>query len=373
MLEFTETSIKVESECLEPYLEPSDGFGVNLSRARTRHEVIAHDILTDIMKFRRISGPQAACASTPCQKCLAPHLSKIVSAVEQGIPVTLVLPAFPGKSPNLAKVLGTLPDMAERRALEFLQHLCDRVERYYAPGARIILCSDGRVFSDVVGMRDEDVTAYQRELSRMITDPGLSSISTFDLDDVYDDLSEGLAFDQMRARLMVQYAQPLDLLKKAISRGGKASDCSVDDREANRLYCGITRFLVEDATFPGQTQSRTAIQKECRTRAYAVIQRSQAWGDWVSARFPGAIRLSIHPQTCGAKKLGIRLIEPDHWLTPWHGVAVDVGGRFMLLKRSQAEQLGARLIHLNGRPSHYVLTDENELEKLQGAENAAEN
>lgn len=321
------------------------------------------------MKFRRISGPQTACASSPCQTCLEPHLSKIVSAVEQGLPVTLVLPAFPGKSPNPAKVLGTLPDMAERRALEFLQHLCDRVKQYHSPGARIILCSDGRVFSDVVGMRDEDVTAYQRELSRIIAESGLASISTFDLDDLYE--YEGLDFDQMRARLMEQYGEPIDLLKAAVSRGGKTNDCSVDDKEANRLYCGITRFLVEDAMFPGQRQSRTAIQKECRTRAYAVIQRSQAWGDWVEARFPHAIRLSIHPQTCGAKKLGIRLIGPDHWLTPWHGVAVEVGGRFMLLKRSQAEELGARLVHFEGRPSHYVLADESELSKLQGAEYGA--
>jgi len=273
------------------------------------------------------------------------------------------LPAFPGKSPNPAKILGTLPDMAERRALGFLQHLCDRVKRYHSPGARIILCSDGRVFNDVVGMRDEDVTAYRRELSRIITDAGFASISTFDLDDVY----ENLDFDQMRERLMERYGTPIDVLKAAVSRG-KADDCSADDKEANRLYRGITRFLVEDAMFPGRKRSRAAIQKECRIRAYEVIQRSQAWGAWVEARFPHAVRLSIHPQTCGAKKLGIRLIEPDHWLTPWHGVAVEVGGRFILLKRSQAESLGARLVHLEGRPSHYVLTDESKLSTLRGIE-----
>lgn len=354
MLEFNERSIKNEPEYPDY---------THLTSA-PRYDKIAYDILIDVMQFRRVSGAPTACATSACQECLNPHLKKIISAVTKNLPVTFVLPAFPGKSPNLTKVLGALPDMAERRALEFLQHLCDRVKKYYSPGARIILCSDGRVFSDVVGLRDEDVTAYQRELARIITEAGLTSISTFDLDDLY----HGLSFDQMRTQLMEQFGEGLDVIKATISRGGKNIDRTVDDVEANRLYCGITRFLVEDATFPGQKESRTAIQKECRTRAYAVIQRSKAWGDWVEEQFPDAVRLSIHPQSCGSKKIGIRLIGHDHWLTPWHGVAVEVRGQFILLKRSQAEELGAQLIHLEGRPSHYILADEKELTKLQGVD-----
>ena len=358
MLEFAERSIKCEQE--HPDVPVIFGYhSPSLSQAT----VIAKDILTDIMQFRRISGPQKACFTIPCQSCLAPHLSKIVSAVARWEPVTFVLPAFPGKSPNPAKVLGPLPDMAERRALEFLQYLCDRISQYYSPGAQIILCSDGRVFSDVVGMRDEDVTAYQEELSRMIVNLELTSISTFNLEELHG----GSDFNQMRSQLMDNHGEPLDLLRAAVSRGGKVNDCSVDDKEAHRLYCGITRFLVEDAMFPGQKQSRSAIQKECRIRAYEVIQRSKAWSELIATRFPNAVRLSIHPQSCGANKLGIRLIEPDHWQTPWHGVAIDVGGRFILLKRSQAETLGAHLVHREGRPSHYILTDEKALSHLQGS------
>lgn len=352
MLKFTERLMNCEAECND------HSYTSNHSSKVPRHEEIARKILADFMQFRRVTGPQTSCTISPCQNCLSPHLTKIISAVELGQPVLFVLPAFPGKSPNLNKVLGTLPDMAEKKALEFLQRLCERVEQFYSPGARIILCSDGRVFSDVVRMRDEDITAYQREISRIITESGFTALTTFDLDDLY----AGLNFDQMRTRLMEDYGEPLDVLKAAVSRGGKNLNCTVDDKEAHRLYCGITRFLVEDLTFPGQTQSRAAIQKECRAHAYQVIQRSKAWGNWVEAQFPNAIRLSIHPQTCGSKKLGIRLMEPDHWLTPWHGVAVEVSGRFILLKRSQAEQLGARLIHLDGRPSHYILNGERTLQ-----------
>lgn len=328
--------------------------------------MLARNILNDVMQFRRISGPYTDCATTPCSHCIEPHLAKIVSAVIRRQPITFVLPAFPGKSPNPAKVLGPLPDMAERCALEFLQYLCDRIKHHYSPGAQIILCSDGRVFSDAVGMKDDDVTAYQNEISKMIIALGLNSISTFNLEELY----EGLTFDQMRTQMMAQYGESIEILKDSVSRG-KSSDCSEDDKESHRLYLGITRFLFEDSLFPGQTQSRNSLQKESRTRAYTVIQRSKAWGELVEDKFPDAVRLSIHPQSCGAKKLGIRMIEPDNWQTPWHGVAVHVEGRHILLKRSQAEELGAQLVTRFGRPSHYVLTNKEGLTKLLGEINEA--
>ena len=328
--------------------------------------LMGRNILNDIMQFRRIAGPRGECSTTPCPHCLAPHLSKIVSSVREGRPVTFVLPAFPGKSPNSNKVLGPLPDMAEKCALEFLQNLCDRIKKIYAPGARIILCSDGRVFSDVVGMRDEDVTAYQDEISKMIAELGLKSISTFNLEEIYGDLD----FDQMRTQIMSEYGEPLEALKAEVSRG-KAEGCTNEEEESNRLYCGITRFLLEDAMTPGQTKSRTALQKECRTRAYSVIQRSKAWGELVEDKFPDAVRLSIHPQSCGGKKIGIRMIQPDNWQTPWHGVAVQVEERYILLKRSQAEALGAQLVTESGRPSHYVLANTDGLAKLFGKQDEA--
>lgn len=345
-------SIQIESAPIETVCSQQKAhLGRMHARPVSRVLELAKTILVDVMQFRRSADPENACVPAFCDDCLAPHLSKITSAIERGEPVTFVLPAFPGKSPNTAKVFGPLPDMAERCALEFLQYLCDRVKRYYEPGARIVLCSDGRVFSDAVGMRDTDITRYQDEVAKMIENLGLTSISTFNLEELY----EGFSFDDMRSTLMEQYGEPMEVLKASVSRG-KSHDSSIEDREANRLYCGITRFLVEDAMHPGQTQSRTSIQKECRVRAYAVIQRSKAWGELVEERFPSAIRLSIHPQSCGSKKLGIRLIEPDHWQTPWHGVAVQVGQRFVLLKRSQAESLGAQLVTRYARPSHYVLS-----------------
>jgi pyoverdine/dityrosine biosynthesis protein Dit1 len=272
-------------------------------------------------------------------------------AIMQSKPVTFVLPAFPGKSPNSAKVIGPLPDMAERRALKFLGRLCDQIRKIYAPGAQIILCSDGRVFSDVVGMREEDVTAYQEELTTLIEELGLPDILTFNL----DELCHGLDFDRVRRMLMAQYGKSPESLKEKIRRCGTPSESS-EDSEAQRMYCGITRFLVEDAMFPGQTKSRTAIQKDAKVRAYEVILRSNAWSELIAERFHDAVRLSIHPQACGSAKLGIRLLANESWMTPWHGVAVETGEGFVLMKKWEAENLGAHLVvDAKGRGSHFRL------------------
>lgn len=232
--------------------------------------------------------------------------------------------------------------MAECQSFMFLNGLGRSIGALYAQGARIIVCSDGRVFSDVVGIDERAIGIYQQDLLDLIEELGAETLTTFNLDDVFP----GLSFDEMRGNLMETYGQPLEALQAAVRAGG----------EPQNLYCGITRFLLEDATRPDMTMSRTALQKDCRRRAYAVIQRSKAWDALLGERFPDAVRLSIHPQGCGSRKLGIHLMKTaDGWLTPWHGVAIEVSSGFQLVKRSQAEALGAELVFEDGRPSHYVL------------------
>lgn len=305
-------------------------------------ETVARKILSEVMVFRRIPEDTHECDALTCAKCYSPHLSKVLTSVKQNESVTFVLPAYPGKSPNPEKVLGHLPDYAEKWSLKFLDHLSEKIKYFYEPGIKIIICSDGRVFSDIVGIQETHITEYQLELNSMIHHLSLSNISTFNLDDVYPDTH----FSVMREDLMSRYGESLDTLKKRTR----------DEEEACRMYSGITRFLFEDAKHAGQTKSNTAIQKDARVRAYEVIRRSNAWSKLIAEHFPHAVRLSIHPQTCGAKKLGIRLVANESWMTPWHGVAVESKHGVSLLKRSEAEALGATLVcDANGRPSHYRL------------------
>lgn len=80
-------------------------------------------------------------------------LSVIARYVAKGERIQACLPAFPFKSSNkVYKVLGSLPDKAEELALERLNTLCMRVQGIYAPGAEIVIVSDGITYN---GMRTD--------------------------------------------------------------------------------------------------------------------------------------------------------------------------------------------------------------------------
>lgn len=293
--------------------------------------MIARDVVGIMARFRRLADG-APCVNTRCVRCESPHVERAAAAIRRGRPVEFVLPGFPAKSPNPRKVLGILPDEAELQALRFLEDLCDRAREFYEPGARVIICSDGRVFGDYVGIPDGNITAYQDQLAVMLR--AFGNLSAYNLDDKWP----GLGFDAMRQRLNDEYADSDEQVRASVTT----------DDNARRLYLGISRFLFEDQKGNTDESNRT-IQRRAKQRAYGVIQRSKAWGALVSDVFPTAVRLSIHPQPCGSSKLGIRLGRtPDAWLTPWHSVAVRLGEGFQLMKRHEAEAAGAKVVSVGG-------------------------
>ncbi|MEU9113752.1 isocyanide synthase family protein [Streptomyces sp. NPDC048483] len=300
----------------------------------TGHRTTAEAVLAALLPYRRtLDGPQEA---TPDD--FVPQLRQLAPALAAGRPIVFTLPGFPCKSPNPAKVLGHLPDEGERLALRFLDGLCARIAAVHPPGARVVICSDGHVFSDLVQVPDPHIDAYGDALRALIEEEGLEHLETFDLRHAFGDLS----YDAKRARVHARYAPDLETLR---------SQTRSDD-ETRRLYQGITRFLFEDtASFTG---TRSALQRDCRARAYGVMQRSRAWGELIAEHHPGAVRLSIHPQPRGSAKFGIRLLAaPDVWMTPWHACVLQhADGRRELMRRADAERLG-RLVLREGRPSHF--------------------
>jgi len=302
-------------------------------------------LLSLVFRYRRVESEEDSCARKPCAECYQAHWARASSFLQREEPVHFILPAFPAKSNNPRKTIGALPDLGERIAIEFLQSFCEHVCHIYPPGARITICSDGHVFSDVLGIPDEDVTHYRDELARIIEATGGGSIALYSLDDAFGDVSAGGSYEAMRERLVSRYATPVEEL-----RGQVRSDLA-----ARSMFNGMHRFMVEDQTPLHPELSRTKLRDSCKDLAYVMIQRSRAWGDLVGEVFPDSLRLSIHPQPSHAEKIGFHLIRTrDSWLTPWHGVVVDDGTSFTLVKRSQAEAMKASLVRRNGRPSHYV-------------------
>lgn len=273
------------------------------------------------------------------------HLNKILNFVLAGEQVHMILPAFPAKSPSRQKTLSHLPDHGEELAFRNLDDLCSEIKNIYTPGASITICSDGRVFADVVRIPDCDVTEYNDKMKLNAKDWNLSSISFFDLDDVFP---KNIEFSILREELMMEHGERLVDLQERCR----------NEPQAREMYKGITKFLFED--FCGMEEfsgwSRTSIQNSARIASYRVIQRSNAWGRLLADKFKNSIRLSIHPQFRCSEKIGINLIsESDCWTTPWHSVVLKKGEKIMLVKRKDAEDMNATLVFKSGRPSHYAL------------------
>lgn len=268
----------------------------------------------------------------------AEQLAQIDGFVRANAPIVFTLPGFPCKSPNPAKVLGHLPDTGELLSLRFLDQLCAQVAELHPPGARLVVCSDGHVFGDLIGVPDPHIDAYSDALRAMIDQEGLSRLDVFDLRAVFG----GLSHDAKRARVDAEYGPTVEGLRAEIKAG----------TDTGTLYRGITRFLVDDTAH--YTGTRSALQRDCRRRAYGVIRRSRAWSEIVAEHHPGTCRLSIHPQQAGAAKFGIRLLEiSDIWTTPWHSCAFrHADGRWELMRRADAERRGRPVLR-DGRTIHF--------------------
>lgn len=299
-----------------------------------REDDRATAIVRRLLRGRRVLPGVPA---EPSAAALALHLPVVRAAIAERRPLELVLPAFPAKAPNPRKVLGKVPDAAEELALGALGALVEELRALHPPGVSLVLCSDGHVFADAVGVGDADVSRYRRELDLMTRSIVGDALRSFALEDV----SPVRGHAASRAWLLERWADPVERIRERAT-ASPTLRAQVD---------GIHRFLVEDAR--GADPSLTASQARKRTRelAYEVVRRSEAWGRLVGATFPGAVRLSIHPQPDVSDKIGVHLLSTeDAWLTPWHGVAVFDGTSWSLAHRADAEARGAIVVEEDGRP-----------------------
>jgi len=301
----------------------------------------ARNILRCIFHYRRLQEG----VTDGGEADFAPHLPRVRRAIALHEPIALLLPAFPAKSPSPAKVMGVLPDMAEEIALHRLETLCEEIGAIYPAGARVVICSDGHVFSDLVGVPDDTVTNYGIAIKNLIASLNLSHIDTFNMSDIFDGSSDA----ERREHLVKFYADSPEEIKARVQA----------HEQQHKIFNGIHRFLFEDTCGVTPEISRTQIRRETKERAYSVVARSEAWGRLLSECFPLGLRLSIHPQPRLSDKIGI-LLGPanDVWLTPWHGVALETERGFRLVPRHEAEALGAQIIYREGKPSYFSLLPE---------------
>lgn len=324
----------------------TDSDSSSVAAGLSSEQLLAEGVLRVLFRRRRLLSEEPAGETpAPSPEEAAPHLDRLMAAIGAARPIHLILPAFPAKSPNPMKTLGPEPDLGERIGLKQLQDVCDEIGEFYAPGARCTICSDGHVFSDLVGVADDAVSRYRTGLLAMLDEERTSDLATFDLSDCFpsDD------FTTQREELLIGYAEPQAALRERVAA----------EPDARTQFNGIHRFVFEDTLAGGAAgRSRNEIRNITKAVAYRVVQRSNAWSRLLEERFPEAIRLSIHPQRRVSPKIGVRLVPTDDpWGTPWHGVMLADPAGFRLVRRQQAEALDAALVYRGGRPSHFALPE----------------
>lgn len=267
------------------------------------------------------------------------HMAERISAGQE---LVFILPAFPAKSANRQKTCGSLPDLGEVLALQALENMCQEISAVYAPGARIVICSDGRVFSDLVLVPDSDITAYAQKIDGIIGQFKLDHLTTFSM----DDLLPGIGHQARRDYLINEYAMSPETVRARVR----------ENQNDHQLFNGMHRFVQEDRLALMPELSKSRVCRESRLVTLELIRRSDAWSKLLEKQFPYALRLSIHPYPPGHEKFGVKLVRSSNrWATPWHNVVVKSGHDFHLMPHKEALALGARRQELQDEYAYFKL------------------
>ncbi|KAJ5107931.1 hypothetical protein N7456_004606 [Penicillium angulare] len=282
----------------------------------------------------------------------------------------MCLPAFPCKSSNLEKVAGVLPDRGEELALRRLYSVLRQIESIYEPGAKLCIISDGHVFSDCIGVDDDQVDEYGDRLLELNQTIGAQMGQTDQiifksLKDVFNTSPEEIlgesnarqiTFPTLNHYLETTISPDTEFCRQAMtigcqpSRESLRSQIQSQDPAILSLYRGFSRFMLEDlAQHPRfQTMSKSQRKKTTEKTSFEMILRNQAYSNLVELCFPDYVRLSIHAHVNSGPKFGITLFEraktrviddlgdlesiakPSHDLlhipTPWHNCVFQMVG-----------------------------------------------
>ncbi|RYP03233.1 hypothetical protein DL764_005280 [Monosporascus ibericus] len=288
--------------------------------------------------------------------------------VRRGERIEFCLLAFPCKSSSIEKVFGTMPDRGEQLALEHLHSFVEAIEHIYEPGAKLWIVSDGHVFSDCIGVDDEMVDRYNAQLISMNATIGQrrggadrvgfkSLVVLFNLEHSMAEL-EHIRLPALPSYISTQRTSAAELSRQMLVQGCKTREGVLRSRIESgshstlKLYCGFSRFMLEDLKLNRYTKhlSRSKLKKLGSKVAFEMIQRNEAYSNLVELLFPYHVRLSIHAHDNAGPKFGIRLFGHGvraletlsfdaaemtsfdllHVPTPWHNCLVEVAGHHTL-------------------------------------------
>ncbi|KAI8633964.1 Clavaminate synthase-like protein [Xylariaceae sp. FL1651] len=244
---------------------------------------------------------------------------QIQEALKRGEPIQLVLPAFPFKSSNRSKkVLGRLPDEAERLSLLHLNGLCLGIKDAAKADVFLTIVSDGIVYNDILGVSDEDVWDYGQSLREMAASNDCQYIRFARIFDLVGSASENLD----KTMYLEKATHYRELVHANLPVDFDVADAIANDSNTTKTYTGYKKFLISERE-ERTGRSRSEMERENAKIAKAMVRRGKAFAEIVKLKFSDSIRLSIHPSN-DTNKISIKLLPQDNEvvMTPWHGAVV---------------------------------------------------
>jgi pyoverdine/dityrosine biosynthesis protein Dit1/alpha-ketoglutarate-dependent taurine dioxygenase len=256
--------------------------------------------------------------------------------IDAETPITMVLPAFPFKSPNNDdKVLGKLPDRGEELALERLESFCKSIERVYPLGCHVVIFSDGRVFNDLLGVSNDELKAYKNELKAIVKDAGHTHIR-------FDGLENYTHTEDPIKEILERFnVEKMDMGEKIKQDAGLLN-----------TYRSFRIFLRRDLASQFAGLSNSAIDKRCGEIAKKMMHRNIGFSTLVDVTYPHALRVSIHLYDNAGPKFGIHLVTHTAGIprTPWHSVMCeDADGTVHKLELRDVDHSKYELVEKRGR------------------------
>lgn len=237
---------------------------------------------------------------------------KIARFLKQKKPLKFLLVGFPFKSANTEKkVLSAVPDMAERRSLEYLNDCINSLKAIYPYEVELVIFCDGIPFCEYLGISTETVKLYEQGLQKLVQDmPGITLITSNVLQEKL-----GLSSIQHICDVIDEYAPTDEEFHKNLEADSVLQDgykTLLGRLEIEFDSIEGKEFLVKHGPLSKITKSLMA--REMRMRRFLESQFDAE----------DFIRLTVHYSKDLGKKFGVKL-SPNSFVTPYHGVLVEEG------------------------------------------------
>ncbi|KAJ5447911.1 Pyoverdine biosynthesis [Penicillium cf. griseofulvum] len=283
---------------------------------------------------------------------------KLKINITENQPITMILPAFPWKSPNQDKVLADGADLGEEMGLAKLNHLCEDISKIYPYGARLILICDGPVYNDLVGVPDDEYYDYGIEIRKIAQEKHFSSIQFVRLMNLLG-LGDGEKISKADYLRLVPTCREKLMSPTYFDPTFDIEHELKTNPDTRTTYESYFSRISEDLKWakgldPVVAADPSLYTAEVSKMAKTMINRLIAYEAVINYTLGKYIRLSIHP-SLGLNKISIPLLRQGDLFgdMPWHASVVVLSNGEIKTGKSREFRKLYEVVVRHGRPYYF--------------------